>query len=178
MQNMKRRNWQFVCGLVVCVLLTVTTVDAKVAIQKPWEAHGITTLIIDWTDYLNTGDPVCDFWAFGSGEATHVGRYTSGGVHTLNLETFEITGECWIRSATQNPANQEQLFMRPIPVSADAFSYEITSGTGKFQNATGSFIETTVILSEEWVTVEENPGEFHTYQIITSSYTDTGTVVY
>ncbi|HOW65724.1 MAG TPA: hypothetical protein P5186_23715 [Candidatus Paceibacterota bacterium] len=175
---MKRPNWQLVLGLAVCALVTATTVNAKAPLQRPWKAHGITTLILDLTGYLDTGDPVCDFWADGSGEGTHVGRYTSGGVHTLNLWTGEITGECWITTATQKPYNQEQLFFRPTPISDDAFYYEITGGTGKFQNATGSFIETTVTLSEEIVIVELIPGQFRTYLIITSSYTDTGNIVY
>jgi len=170
--------WQFVGGLAACTLLAATPLSAKGPVEKPWKAHGITTLVLDLTHYLETGDPVCDFWAEGTGEATHVGRYTSGGVHTLNLWTGEITGECWINAATRKSDNQEQLFFRPTPISDEAFLYEITGGTGKFQNATGSFIEITVTLSEEMVVVEETPGQFHTYLIITSSYSDAGSIVY
>jgi hypothetical protein len=175
---MKKRNRQLLCGWAVCALLMATTASAKAPVQRPWKAHGITTLVLDLTKYMETGDPVCDFWADGAGEATHVGRFTSGGVHTFNLDTGEITGECWLKSATPVLANQEQLFFRPNPISADAFFYEISRGTGRFQNAAGSFIETTLTLSEEVVVVEDDSGQYHTYLVTTTSYTDIGTITY
>jgi hypothetical protein len=153
---MKQNHRRLSSVLAACVLLLTVCAEAERPVNKPFYAHGISTGVLDLT-YFDPFDPsswVCDFWsAGGTGEATHLGRYDSSGVHTINLVTQEMTGECILTTIAGT-----QLRAKPTPVSEDIMWYDITGGSGPFEHATGSFIETSVTLSEEPVIFADDAG--------------------
>ena len=78
----------------------------------------------------------------GTGEATHLGRFTLASDFTVNSTTASAVG-----TATWTAANGDEIFTTTIgqavitfPMAAITETSTITGGTGRFADASGSFV--------------------------------------
>lgn len=147
-----KRN--IVLALGVCALLLPVTLIAKHPVERPFKVHGDVTVVISLVDGSLVGTE--------TGEATHVGRYSSEGEGSFDLgsgsgtETGVLTAAngdelCWTEAI--RPGNIDRTF---------------TGGTGRFENASGGF--STAITPD---VVVDFP-----FVIVTFSYRATGTITY
>ena len=148
-----KRN--IVLALAVCALLLSTAVIAKHPVERPFKVHGDVTVVISLLDGSFTGTE--------TGEATHIGRYSSEGVGSFDLNTMNGT-EIGVLTA----ANGDELCWTEEITGGAVIARTLTGGTGRFENASGEFstsITTDVVVDFPFV-------------IVTFSYRATGTITY
>ena len=139
---MKKLSVPMVVALLLAILLVSTTLAAASA-RKPLPLKGS----IEALETYRVSGPTMFVTATGSGEATHLGRYTVTYEVQVDLPTGTGTG----LSAQYVAANGDRLFAegsgQATPTEDPSVfvvveTYTITGGTGRFAGATGSFTET------------------------------------
>ena len=139
---MKKLSVPMVVALLLAILLVSTTLAAASA-RKPLPLKGS----IEALETYRVSGPTMSVTATGSGEATHLGRYTVTSEVQVDLPTGTGTG----LSAQYVAANGDRLFAegsgQATPTEDPSVfvvveTYTITGGTGRFAGATGSFTET------------------------------------
>jgi len=154
---MFKTKWSIVLALALCALLLPITGTGKDQVERPFKLHGENTVIADLEGFILHGNPVCPYWTESeSGEATHLGRYTSEGGGTINLATGVVTGSGYVTAA-----NGDELFWEmTIQMGAPAGVVTFTGGTGRFAGASGLWTETvtdeSVVLEGYLLTIEHS----------------------
>ena len=149
---MKKLSVPMVVALLLAILL-VSTALAAASARKPLPLNGS----IEALETYQVSGPTMFVTATGSGEATHLGRYTVTYEVQVDLPTGTGTG----LSARYVAANGDSLFAegsgQATPTEDPSVfvvveTYTITGGTGRFIDATGSFTETRRVNIETGVT--------------------------
>ena len=149
---MKKLSVPMVVALLFAILLAGTTLAAASA-RKPLPLKGS----IEARETYKVSGPTMFVTATGSGEATHLGRYTVTYEVQVDLPSGTGTG----LSAQYVAANGDSLFAegsgQATPTEEPSVfvvieTYTITGGTGRFAGATGSFTETRQVNIETGVT--------------------------
>jgi len=139
-------------ALLLAIVLVSTTVAAA-STKNPLPLKGS----IEALETYQVSGPTMFVTATGSGEATHLGRYTVTYEVQVDLPTGTGTG----LSAQYVAANGDRLFAegsgQATPTEDPSVfvvveTYTITGGTGRFAGATGSFTETRRVNIETGVT--------------------------
>ncbi len=159
----RKRNILLALGL--CALVVPMIVLAKDKVERPFKLHGENCLILDFSNYLN--DPIIPFeieWE--SGQATHLGLYTSSGTGTHNLVTGESNA-----SGYATAANGDKVYWESTLQAGGPAIITWTGGTGRFEGASGSWTETSTVESKEWI-----PDTW--LERITYSLSGSGTITY
>lgn len=147
-----KRN--IVLALALCALLVPMTASAKHQVTRPFKIQGDVTVVISLLDGSFTGTE--------TGEATHIGRYSSEGEGSFDLNTMNGT-EIGVLTA----ANGDNLSWTEA-ISPGNIDRTFTGGTGRFENASGGF--STAITPD---VVVDFP-----FVIVTFRYRATGTITY
>ena len=149
---MKKLSVPMIVALLLGVGLVGTTLAAASA-RRPLSFKGS----IEALETYQINGPTMLVTATGSGEATHLGRYTVSYEVKVDLPTVSGTD----LSAQYVTANGDQLFAegsgQATPTDNPSVfvvveTYTITGGTGRFEDATGSFTETRQVNIETGVT--------------------------
>ena len=149
---MKKLSVPTIVALLLAILVVGTTLAAASA-SKPLPLKGS----IEALETYQINGPTMFVTATGSGQATHLGRYTV----TYEVEVDLPTGSGTGLSAHYVAANGDSLFAegsgQATPTDDPSVfvvveSYTITGGTGRFDGATGSFTETRRVNIETGVT--------------------------
>jgi hypothetical protein len=149
---MKKLSVPMVVALLLGILLVSTTLAAASA-RKPLPLKGS----IEALETYRVSGPTMFVTATGSGEATHLGRYTVTYEVQVDLPTGTGTG----LSAQYVAANGDRLFAegsgQATPTEDPSVfvvveTFTITGGTGRFADATGNFTETRRVNIETGVT--------------------------
>jgi hypothetical protein len=149
---MKKRSILLLVVLLIAILVVGTTLAAASA-SKPLPLKGS----IEALETYEINGPTMFVTATGSGQATHLGRYTVTYEVQVDLPTGTGTG----LSAHYVAANGDSLFAegsgQATPTDNPSVfvvveTYTITGGTGRFDGATGSFTETRRVNIETGVT--------------------------
>ena len=149
---MKKLSVPMVVALLLAILLVSTTLAAASA-RKSLPLKGS----IEALETYQVNGPTMSVTATGSGEATHLGRYTVTYEVQVDLPTGTGTG----LSAQYVAANGDRLFAegsgQATPTEDPGVfvvveTYTITGGTGRFTDATGNFTETRRVNIETGVT--------------------------
>lgn len=128
-------------GLLLALLLASTTFAAPAAAEKQWVLKGSLQAV----ETYRLEFPTLHVDASGSGNATHLGRYTVNYQATVHLSP-DGTGIASV-SAHFIAANGDSLFAEGIGqatltetpnIDQIVETYTITSGTGRFVGASGS----------------------------------------
>ena len=138
---MKKISIWTIVALLLAILLMGTTLAAASA-RKPLPLKGS----IEAVETYQVNGPTMFVTATGTGEATHLGRYTVSYEVEVDLPTGTGTG----LSAQYVAANGDTLFAEgsgqatptddpTVFVVVETFT--ITGGTGRFDGATGNFTE-------------------------------------
>jgi len=138
---MKKISVWTIVALLLAILLMGTTLAAASA-RKPLPLKGS----IEAVETYQVNGPTMFVTATGTGEATHLGRYTVSYEVEVDLPTGSGTG----LSAQYVAANGDTLFAEgsgqatptddpTVFVVVETFT--ITGGTGRFDGATGNFTE-------------------------------------
>jgi len=152
-----KRN--IVLALAVCALLLCTTVTAKHQVTRPFKIHGDVTVVISLVDGSLVGTE--------TGEATHIGRYSSAGEGSFDLGSGSGTETGVLTAANGDELNWVEE-ITPISQVASRIVRTFTGGTGRFENASGGFsYEITPDVVVDFPLV-----------ILTFSYMATGTITY
>jgi hypothetical protein len=92
---------------------------------------------------ISVNPPILSVRTSGSGKATHLGKYSFGMEHEVNLVNQAATGSIEFTAANGDRLYATftgQGFSTPIPgVLATVETATITGGTGRFEDATGEF---------------------------------------
>ena len=129
--------------VLLAILTAGTTLAATASAKEPLPFKGS----IEALEAYQVNGPTMLVTATGSGEATHLGRYTVSYEVEVDLPTGTGTG----LSARYVAANGDSLFAegsgQATPTDNPSVfvvveTYTITGGTGRFAGATGSFTET------------------------------------
>jgi hypothetical protein len=138
---MKKLSVPMLVAALLAILVVGTTLAASA--RKPLPIKGS----IEAQETYQVNGPTMFVTATGSGEATHLGRYTVRYEVQVDLPTGTGTG----LSAQYVAANGDSLFAEGLgqatptedpSVFVVVETYTITGGTGRFAGATGSFTET------------------------------------
>ena len=149
---MKKISVWTIVALLLAILLMGTTLAAASA-RKPLPLKGS----IEAVETYQINGPTMFVTATGSGEATHLGRYTV----TYEVQVDLPTGTGTDLSAQYVAANGDSLFAegsgQATPTDDPTVfivveTYTVTGGTGRFEDATGSFTETRQVNIETGVT--------------------------
>jgi hypothetical protein len=150
---MKKISLAMIVALLLTIVLVSATLVASAAAEKPLPLRGS----IEALEIYQVNGPTMFVTAMGSGEATHLGRYTVSYEVEVDLPTGTGTG----LSAQYVAANGDSLFAEgsgqatptdnPIVFNV-VETYTITGGTGRFAGATGSFTEERQVNIETGVT--------------------------
>ena len=149
---MKKLSVPMVVALLLGILLVSTTLAAASA-RKPLPLKGS----IEALETYRVSGPTMFVTATGSGEATHLGRYTVTYEVQVDLPSGTGTG----LSAQYVAANGDRLFAegsgQATPTEDPSVfvvveTFTITGGTGRFADATGNFTETRRVNIETGVT--------------------------
>jgi hypothetical protein len=144
-ETMKKLSFPMIIALLLAILVVGTTLAAASA-NKPMPFKGS----IEAVETYQANGPTMLVTATGSGEATQLGRYTVSYEVEVDLQTLSGTG----LSAHFVAANGDSLLAegsgQATPTDdPTAFSivetYTIIGGTGRFANASGSFIVDRVV---------------------------------
>jgi len=149
---MKKISVWTIVALLLAILLMGTTLAAASA-RKPLPLKGS----IEAVETYQVNGPTMFVTATGTGEATHLGRYTVSYEVEVDLPTGSGTG----LSAQYVAANGDTLFAEgsgqatptddpTVFVVVEMFT--ITGGTGRFDRATGNFTEERRVNIETGVT--------------------------
>jgi hypothetical protein len=150
---MKKLSVSMIVALLLMIVLVSSTLVASASGEKPLPFRGS----IEALEIYQVNSPTMFVTATGSGEATHLGRYTVSYQVEVDLPTGTGSG----LSAQYMAANGDSLFAegsgQATPTDApNVFivveTYTITGGTGRFAGATGSFTETRRVNIETGVT--------------------------
>jgi hypothetical protein len=136
---MFKKTKNFLLLLAICAVLVPMTGSAEQQVERPWMHHSEQTIILDFSNWLV--DPMIPWeieWQ--SGQATHLGLYTSSGTGTFNLDTGESNG-----SGYATAANGDKVYWESGP---SIITW--TGGTGPFEGASGSWTDTRTIISSVW----------------------------
>lgn len=146
---MLKTKLKIVLALAVCALLVPMIVSAKDKVERPYKHHSKQILMYD---------PSNGTWEIESqvGQATHMGLFTSCGA-----------GGGGTGSGYATAANGDKVYWE---VTGSTITF--TGGTGRFEDASGSFTET--VISEVW---EVHP-EFPSLWRRTASLSGIGTITY
>ena len=138
---MKKISVWTIVALLLAILLMGTTLAAASA-RKPLPLKGS----IEAVETYQVNGPTMFVTATGTGEATHLGRYTVSYEVEVDLPTGSGTG----LSAQYVAANGDTLFAdgsgQATPTDDPTVfvvveTFTITGGTGRFDGATGNFTE-------------------------------------
>lgn len=130
------RTFRFALSLLVFSLIAAAPMRAADAVPFKGSWSGVT-VSADPTNF-----PVVSIVADGTGQLTHLGRYFMTSPHTTNVFTGETVGDQIFTAANGDtltafcagfPAFQ------PNGTVEGPLDCEITGGTGRFTNATGSY---------------------------------------
>jgi hypothetical protein len=139
---MKKLSVPTMIALLLVILVVGTTLAAAASAGKPLPFKGS----IEALETYQVNGPTMLVMATGSGEATHLGRYTVTYEVAVDLPTGTGSGI----SAHYVAANGDSLFAegsgQATPTDDPSVfvvveNYTITGGTGRFDGATGSFTE-------------------------------------
>jgi hypothetical protein len=126
--------------LTLAVALTVLGLAAPVAAaeQVPFRGRFVGIAAVVSIDF-----PIVNAMASGTGDATHLGRFTFEHPHAVNLQDFTIAGPIHLLSANGDEIFADfrgQASATPMPgVRLIVGTVTITGGTGRFDGATGCF---------------------------------------
>ena len=123
-------------------------------VERPFKGRSTSTIVIEVVPGVRN-----DWTLEGTGEATHVGRFTNSG------EGFTPYVGVGHGSGTLIAADGDKVFWDVETVSGGPDKVIITGGTGKFENASGTFYAYTTGIT----------GEFPTFEY---SYSYDGTITY
>ena len=130
------RVFRFVLSLLVFSMIAAAPIGA--ANERPFKGSwsGVT-VSADPTNF-----PVVSIVAKGSGQLTHLGRYAMTAPHTTDVFTGETRGDQIFTAAngdslTASCAGFPQF--QPSGNVEGALQCQVTSGTGRFAGATGSY---------------------------------------
>lgn len=87
--------------------------------------------------------PIVTIVAEGSGELTHLGRYTMSSPHTTNVITFETIGDQIFTAANGDVLTAFCAgfpVLQPDGTVVGGLDCDITGGSGRFEGATGSYV--------------------------------------
>jgi hypothetical protein len=138
---MKKLSVPMLVAALLAILVVGTTLAASARKSLPLKGS------IEAQETYQVNGPTMFVTATGSGEATHLGRYTVRYEVQVDLPTGTGTG----LSAQYVAANGDSLFAegsgQATPTEDPSVfvvveTYTITGGTGRFAGATGSFTET------------------------------------
>ena len=138
---MKKTLITITIGLLLPLLLASTTFAAPAAAEKQWLLKGSLQAV----ERYELDFPTLFVDAIGSGNATHLGRYTVSYQAIVHL--FDGTGTASV-SARFVAANGDSLFaegsgqatLTETPnINRIVEMYAITGGTGRFAGASGNF---------------------------------------
>ena len=132
------RATRLILFLLVISMVSATAIGAagSVPLKGSWSGE---TISADFTNF----PPIVGVVAAGSGELTHLGRYTMTSPHTTNVVTGETIGDQIFTAAngdmlTAFCAGFPQF--QPDGTVVGGLDCEITGGTGRFAGATGSYV--------------------------------------
>ena len=130
-------------ALALCALLVPMIVMAKDKVERPFKQKGEGVLVLDFWDWYWTADPDIPMWIeWESGQATHLGLYTSSATGIYNFDTGAANMSGYVTAA-----NGDKVYWE-----ATDGNITFTGGTGRFEGASGSMNSTAITLSEEWDT--------------------------
>ena len=123
--------------VLVISMLSATAIGAATSVpfKGSWSGE---TISADFSNF----PPIVGVVAAGSGQLTHLGRYTMTSPHTTDVETGETIGDQIFTAANGDmltafcagfPAFQ------PNGTVVGSLECAITGGTGRFEGATGSY---------------------------------------
>ena len=150
---MKKLSLPTIVAVPLAILLVGTTLAAAASARSPLPFKGS----IEALETCQVNGPTMSVTASGSGEATHLGRYTV----TYEVQVDLPTGTGSGLSAHYVAANGDSLFAegsgQATPTDDPSIfnvveTYTITGGTGRFEGATGSFTEERQVNIETGVT--------------------------
>ena len=156
-----KRN--IVLALAVCTLLLPMTGSARQPVERPFKMYAEHTRILNFADWTWTSE--------GSGQATHLGPFTSSGEGTFSgvlgggtfiLDRLEGSGSYTL-------ANGDEVFYNVTVEGLNPPILTFTGGTGRFKDASGSVTVT--------VTASTAELEFPLL-IVTESFWGIGTITY
>ena len=132
------RESRLVLSLLVISMVSATATGAAESVPFKGSWSGVT-VSADFTNF----PPVVGVVAEGSGELTHLGRYTMTSPHTTDVFTGETIGDQIFTAAN---GDMLTAFCAGFPVFqpdgtvVGSLDCEITGGTGRFEGAAGSYV--------------------------------------
>jgi hypothetical protein len=131
------RAIRFVTAVFVMAMVTAPISGAtSVPFKGSWS--GVTT-----SATFENFPPVVTIIAEGSGQLTHLGRYSMASPHTTDVFTGETIGD-QIFTAANGDMLTAYCAGFPLPqpdmTVVGSLDCEITGGTGRFEGATGSYV--------------------------------------
>ena len=147
-----------VATLALCAIALPSLGSEKTPVTRPFKTEGHFTLVLN----LLTGTLETQNW----GEATHVGRFCCLASGTMDPVTGRVSGTSHMLAA-----NGDELY-ESIEGSLDQATVTFTGGTGRFKNASGSYLLGPASIpqfSYDWVNMT---------MTMTCSVTGTGTITY
>lgn len=131
------RASRLILSLIVISMVSATTIRgaSSVPFKGAWSGK---TVSADFTDF----PPIVGVVAEGSGQLTHLGRYTMTSPHTTDVVTGETIGDQIFTAANGDTltafcAGFPQF--QPDGTVVGSLDCDITGGTGRFEGATGSY---------------------------------------
>ena len=133
------RSPRFVLSLILLAMLVTAPVDGAKSVPFKGSWSGLT-ISADPTNF-----PVVAIVAEGTGQLTHLGRYFMSSPHTTNVFTGETLGDQIFTAAngdtlTAYCAGFPQQQDPPTGPVIGSLDCDITGGTGRFENASGSYV--------------------------------------
>ena len=131
------RASRLIFSLLVISMVSTTAMGGAVSVpfKGSWSGETISA------DFANF-PPIVGVVAAGSGQLTHLGRYTMSSPHTTNVETGETIGDQIFTAANGDmlTAFCAGFALPEDGVVVGSLDCEITGGTGRFDGATGSYV--------------------------------------
>ena len=143
----------------------ITAVLLTAAVASPALAQGQVPFrgTYEASEYTSGGAfPVFVQSLSGTGHATHLGRFTVTAEFHVNVQTYPVEG---VGSFTLTAANGDSLFgtTTGLATVVEGIAYieetnTITGGTGRFVDATGTFVEGRVLVDATGVSTSSFNG--------------------
>lgn len=128
---------RFVFSLVVISIVITSPMSGANSVPFKGSWNGVT-VAADLSTF-----PVVGVVSDGTGQLTHLGRYFMTSPHTSNVFTGETLGEQIFTAANGDTLTASCAgFPQPQPTGevVGSLDCQITSGTGRFEGATGSYV--------------------------------------